>query len=185
MFKNNLFQASFGKFKDFFYSLLRHYFLKQKKSKNKNAQTVSEDDLYSLDGYQLKNLFEKNIYFDFFQLDSLNEEMRQPGWNFQHDLSRIPSEDRNSHEREGIKKEQEYSNKLSINYEIKKHLQKAQLKTKENILSQLKNEDVKKPIVLICNTGESSKEFSRALRAKGFVNVYFMRNGFQSLIEEV
>ncbi|MCZ0932976.1 MAG: rhodanese-like domain-containing protein [Oligoflexia bacterium] len=136
MFKNGLFH----KFKGFFHLFLKQYFLKKKKT-----QTLSEDDLYSLDGYQLKNLQEKNIYFDFFQLDSLNEE---------------------------------------INCELKKHLQKAQLKTKENILSQLKTEDLKKPIVLICKTGEASKNFSRALRAKGFVNVYFIKKGFQSLLED-
>ena len=104
-----------------------------------------EDDLYSLDGYQLNNLLDKNIYFDFFQLDSLKGE---------------------------------------INDELKKPLQKAELKTNEEILSQLKAEDFKKPIVLVCRTGKSSKALSQELRAKGFVNVYFMKKGFQSLIED-
>ena len=133
----------FNRFKSFFH-LLKQYFLKKKRSKSKKAQTVSEDDLYSLDAYQLKNLLDRNIYFDFFQLDSLNAE---------------------------------------VNDELKKHLQKAQLKTQEEVLSQLEGEDVKKPIVLVCKTGEASKNFSRELRAKGFVNVYFMKKGFQSLLE--
>ena len=128
-----------------FVAFIKQNCLRRKRSSSKKAQTVLEDDLYSLDGRQLKNLLEKNIYFDFFQLDSLTEEG---------------------------------------GYDLRKSLKKAQLQAKENILSQLKGEDFKKPIVLICKTGESSKVFSRELRAKGFANVYFVRKGFHSLMED-
>ena len=130
---------AFIKIKSFF------YFLKKKQSKKEKAQALSEEDIYSLDIYQLKNLLDKNIYFDFFQLDPLSENK---------------------------------DNKLS------KYLQKAKLKTKEDILFQLKTvEDLKNPIVLICKTGKTSQVFSRELRDKGFVNVYFIKKGFQSLLE--
>ena len=122
------------------------HFFKKKKPNKQAIQTFSEDDLYSLDGRQLKNLLDKNIYFDFFQLDSLTEE---------------------------------------IALKLKKYLQKAQLKTKEEVLFQLKEEkDFKKPIVLICERGESSKIFSRKVRTQGFTNVYFIKKGFQSLMED-
>ena len=126
------------------FQFLKKYFLEFKRRENKKAKSsLLEDDLFSLDGYQLTNLLDKNIHFDFFQLDTLNQE---------------------------------------IEGKLKKYFQKAQLKTQEEILFQLEGEDINKPIILICKTGEASKKTSRVLRAKGFVNVYFMKKGFQSLL---
>ncbi|MCY4321278.1 MAG: rhodanese-like domain-containing protein [Bdellovibrionaceae bacterium] len=124
-----------------FFVFLRQSFFNKKESKSK----LLEDDLYSLDKYQLNNLIEKNISFDFFQLESFSEDT-----------------------------------KSSFN----KYLQKARLQTKEDILSDLNQEDVKTPIILICKTGKSSQTFSRQLRDKGFVNVYFIKKGLESLVED-
>ena len=128
------------------FQFLKRYFFKLKKRKRgKTVSALLEDDLYSLDSFQLKNLLDKNIHFDFFQLDSLNEKIRG---------------------------------------KMQKYLNKALLKTKKEILSELKTEDFKKPLVLICKTGHDSKVFSQELRKKGFVNVYFIKKGFQSLLED-
>ena len=135
---------NFKRLKSFFNFIKKKIIIK-KHSKNQINLVLSEEDLYFLDGYQLKNLLDKNIYFDFFQLDTFNEE---------------------------------------INSKLKQVLKKTQLKTQKEILSQLQGKDLKKPIVLICKTGAVSMAFAKELRAKGFVNVYFMRKGFQSLIED-
>ena len=137
------------------FQLLKQRFLQQRQKKNR-TQTLSEEDIYSLDGYQLKNLLDKNIHFDFFQLDSFNE----GSGSF-------------------LQKNQDILNKA----EVKNQLKKAKLKTKEEILFQLKTEDFQKPIVLICQTGSDSKKLSQELRVKGFFNVYFLRKGLQSLTE--
>ena len=104
----------------------------------KAKSLVEEEELYALDSEQLKHLIEKNISFDFFQLEALNK-----------------------------------SQKLI--------LQKAKLKTKEEIVSELKTANLNQPIVLICSTGERSRAFSAELRDKGFINVYFVKKGFYSL----
>ena len=111
---------------------IKNFFNRSQKNK------TLEEDLYSLDSYQLNNLIEKNISFDFFQLESLNGK-----------------------------------------YKDNKILQKA--KGKEELLSELKTKDLNKPIVLICKTGEHSKAFSKELRDKGFINVYFVKKGLQSI----
>ena len=132
------------------------HFLKQRFFKQKQkTQTPSEEELYSLDEYQLKNLLDKNINFDFFYLkkeDSFSDQ------NKLDDLNKI---------------------------DIKQKLKTAQLKTKEEILSQLKDESFEKPIVLICKTGIDSKVLFKELRDKGFFNVYFMTKGLQSLRKDV
>ena len=157
--------------------------LKKAVSKDSPTQSLSEDDLYCLDGYQLKNLLDKNIHFDFFQLDSVNE---------------------NKQIKNLLKKAQ-----LKDKKEILSQLRQSQLfsvrgftgrsqdsssgedrliensKQKENSKQDSMNtENFKKPVVLICKTGAVSKSFSRELRAKGFVNVYFINKGFQSLLED-
>lgn len=55
---------------------------------------------------------------------------------------------------------------------------KAQFKTKEEIVTALKDQDLKQPIVLICKDGVASKAFSQELREKGFINCYFLEKGF-------
>lgn len=133
----------FNNLKSFFNFIKKKYIIKNDlEDKIKFAE--NEEILYALDGYQLKNLLDKNISFDFFQLETFNKE---------------------------------------LNIELKEVLKKMQLKSQKEILSYLKGHDLKKPIVLICNTGKSSKLFSQELKAKGFINVYFMKKGFQSLIE--
>ena len=152
-------------------------------SKDSPTQSLSEDDLYCLDGHQLKNLLDKNIHFDFFQLDSVNE---------------------NKQIKTLLKKA-----RLKDKKEILSQLCQSQLfsvrgfsrgkkdssggedrliensKQKENSKQDSMNkENFKKPVVLICKTGAVSKSFSRELRAKGFVNVYFIKKGFQSLLED-
>ena len=56
--------------------------------------------------------------------------------------------------------------------------QKIQVKTKEEILAELKSQDLKVPLVLICKSGDQSKAFSQTLRDKGFINCYYLKKGF-------
>ena len=55
---------------------------------------------------------------------------------------------------------------------------KAQYKTKKDILIELKGQDLSHPIVLVCKKGDSSKAFSQVLREKGFINCYYLKKGF-------
>lgn len=110
-----------------------------KKSRHKSIKKpLGDEDLYSLDSQQLKDLIEKNISFDFFQLGSLN-----------------PSD--------------------------KPILPQAKIKSQEEIMSQLKSTPLNRPIVLVCPNGKLSRAFSATLRDKGFINVYFVKQGFSSL----
>ena len=126
-----------------FFNFIKKYLIKRN-SKDQIKLDMSEEALYSLDGYQLKNLLDKNISFNFFQLEAFNKE---------------------------------------LNSNLKEVLKKMKLKNQQEILSELEGQDFKKPIVLICKTGDISIFFAKELRAKGFVNVYFMKKGFQSLTE--
>ena len=67
--------------------------------------------------------------------------------------------------------------------EAKYLLQKAEKKTEGAILSDLKDQDLQQPLVLICNKGIISRKISQKLRDKGFVNVYFMGGGLKALLE--
>ena len=118
-------------------------FFKKRGSRNKSQQTknknleLKEEDLYSLDEYQLNNLLDKKVVFHFFSLDAFSEKDFLP-----------PS------------------------------YKTAQIKTKEEILSQFKDQDFKQPIILICKDGVKSKSLSQVLREKGFINCYFLKKGF-------
>ena len=133
------------RFFHFFKFLSQKFFPKQKLLKNKvtrdNKQAHNklslEEDLYSLDEYQLNNLLDKRVQFYFYSLDSLEE------------------------------------TKLLVS-----GFSKAQYKTKEDILIELKGQDLSHPIVLICKKGDSSKAFSQILREKGFINCYYLKKGF-------
>ena len=133
-----------------------------KKLGSKASQNLQpEEDLYALEEDQLKELLEKNISFDFFQLKALDQE----------ELNRREL------------------NPGELNPELLKPteildqslLKKAKLRSPEEIVLELKNTDLKHPIVLICPRGEQSQSFSQELRDKGFINVYFVKKGFQSL----
>ena len=100
--------------------------------------------MYALEEDQLKELLEKNISFDFFQLKAVD------------------------------------STEL-LQQSDKPLLKKAKLKSPEEIMSELQTANLKQPIVLICPRGEQSRSFSQELRDKGFINVYFVKKGFQSL----
>ena len=60
---------------------------------------------------------------------------------------------------------------------------KAQLKTKEEIQDELKGQDLKQPIILICKDGVQSKAFSQALREQGFINCYYLKKGFPPAVK--
>ncbi len=59
--------------------------------------------------------------------------------------------------------------------------QKAKRKSERALLMELKDQDLKQPLVLICDKGLVSKEMARKLRERGFVNVYFVDGGIQAL----
>lgn len=106
------------------------------KAEDKNSDSL-EEDLYSLDEYQLNNLLDKKVNFLFFSLDVFSKDALLP-FSFQ----------------------------------------KVQVKAKEEILAELKNQDFKAPLVLICKNGDQSKAFSQTLRDKGFINCYYLKKGF-------
>lgn len=63
-------------------------------------------------------------------------------------------------------------------------LEKAQRKTEEELLPELENQDLQKPLVLVCREGGISKRLSQKLRRQGFVNVYFVEEGRQGLLKD-
>ena len=130
----------FKEMKSIFFALFR--LSKKIKPASVKNQLNETEDLYSLNGHQLKNLLEKNISFQFF---SLSEAPEDTGLN--------------------------------------KVFQKAQLKSEKEILDCLKNQDLKQPVILVCEEGALSQAFSKQLREKGFVNCYFLKKGFQSIKE--
>ena len=62
-------------------------------------------------------------------------------------------------------------------------IQPSQFKTKEDILVFLKDQDLKTPIVLLCQNGIISEEFSKNLRAKGYINAFYVKKGLIGLKE--
>ena len=69
------------------------------------------------------------------------------------------------------------------NKEIAFLLKNAQAKTQKDCLSELKDQDLKQPLVLICQNGRASKKFAQELRDKGFINAYFIHKGLKGLLE--
>lgn len=62
-------------------------------------------------------------------------------------------------------------------------LEKVKRREKEKLVLQLDDEDLKQPIVLICEKGFISKQVFQVLRAKGFINVYFVEGGLAELLK--
>lgn len=120
-------------------------FVSKRKSNSVRAGFDEEDDIFSLSRFQLENLINKNIHFDFFQLE-----------NFSFDFGK----------------------KTEI------LLQQVKKKTEKELLSDLSDQDLQKPMVLICNKGLISKKTAEQLREKGFINVYFIKEGLQGLLKE-
>ena len=63
-------------------------------------------------------------------------------------------------------------------------LMKTEKKTEKELLSNLKSQDSKQPMVLICDKGQLSQQLSKKLRSQGFVNVYFVKEGLRGLLEK-
>lgn len=62
-------------------------------------------------------------------------------------------------------------------------LMKAKRKAEEDLLSDLQSQEPKQPVVLICDKGGLSQKLSKKLRDNGFINVYFVKGGLKSLLE--
>ena len=60
-------------------------------------------------------------------------------------------------------------------------LNKAERIEAKELLLNLKDQDLKQPVVLICNKGSLSVKTAQELRVKGFLNVYFVEGGLQGL----
>lgn len=55
-------------------------------------------------------------------------------------------------------------------------------KEEGKLLSDLGDQDLKQPIVLICDKGFVSKKIAQELQNKGFINVYFIEGGLKGLL---
>ena len=55
--------------------------------------------------------------------------------------------------------------------------------TELEIKEKLKQIDKSKPIVLICEKGDQSRDLSQSLQKEGFINVFFVEGGIMSLIK--
>ena len=72
----------------------------------------------------------------------------------------------------------------SYNKEIEHLLKKVEKKVEETLLLDLKDQDLKQPIVLICDKGFASRPVAQKLRSRGFINVYFVQGGLKGLLED-
>lgn len=55
--------------------------------------------------------------------------------------------------------------------------------TEQEIQKQLEQTDKSKPVVLICEKGDQSRDLALRLQKKGFINTFFVKGGIVSLIE--
>jgi len=77
------------------------------------------------------------------------------------------------------------SSKHKIHERADKFIKHSKTLTKNNIKAMLKKEeDIFKPIVLICEKGNKSHLLARYLKKQGFVNVFFVEGGIRSLLKE-
>ena len=63
-------------------------------------------------------------------------------------------------------------------------LKKLKKKTEEELLSDLKDQDLKQPLVFICEKGFISKALAQKLRDHHFINVYFVKGGLKGLLKD-
>ena len=63
-------------------------------------------------------------------------------------------------------------------------LKNLEKKTEEELLSDLKDQDLKQPLVFICEKGFISKELAQKLRDRHFINVYFVKGGLKGLLKD-
>jgi len=69
------------------------------------------------------------------------------------------------------------------NKDIQALLGKSELKTAEEITGFLKNKAQNSPCILLCKEGVISEQISEDLRAKGYINVYYVEKGLKGLQE--
>ena len=110
--------------------------------------------LYSIDGTQLGRLLEKRISFRFFYLSSKGE-------SFSPSVS--------SHRGHGL-----FLGPESL-------LERAEVKTPEEIRSLLKKIPKETPLVFICKDGTASMKFSMEVQEKGWQNAYYVEGGQNAL----
>ncbi len=60
-------------------------------------------------------------------------------------------------------------------------LKLSQAGTEQEIKEKLKQTDKSKPIVLICERGDQSRDLTQSLQKEGFINVFFVTGGIMSL----
>ena len=63
-------------------------------------------------------------------------------------------------------------------------LKSSQAVTAEDVRVRLKKTDKSKPVVLICEKGDQSRDLVRDLQKKGFINVFFVTGGILSLLKD-
>lgn len=72
---------------------------------------------------------------------------------------------------------------ISNDKEYAQILKKLKRKTEEELLLELKDQNLEYPVVLICQNGGVSKSLSKKLKTQGFINVYFVKGGWTGLLE--
>ena len=79
---------------------------------------------------------------------------------------------------------------LSSNFSIKDYgdfasslLKLSQVGTELEIKEQLRQTDKSKPVVLICEKGDQSRDLVLQLQKKGFINTFFIKGGIVSLVK--
>ena len=63
-------------------------------------------------------------------------------------------------------------------------LKSSQASTQTDIRNKLEKVDKSKPIILICERGNQSRDLARHLHKEGFINVFFVTGGIMSLTKE-
>ena len=159
-----------------FLSLFAYFLLKMK------------PDLYSLNYEQLKNLLDKNIQFGFFLLEDKASDTELKSNNPSASDAELKSNNPSASDTE-LKS----NNPSASDTDLKRDnpltegpliLKKAKKTTDQELLLELKNQDLKQPLVLLCEEGERSCFVAKNLRDKGFINVYFVSGGVKALLKE-
>lgn len=72
---------------------------------------------------------------------------------------------------------------FSYDKSVEHLLNKVKRKNEKELLLDLKSQDLKQPLILICNRGYLSRTVAQKLRDQGFINVYFVEGGLKALLE--